>query len=336
MRQRIEAAIVRIYASNGAIVGAGFLTDERRVLTCAHVVATTLGISEDTPGIPTDEVLLDFPLIEPERMLAARVIHWDAERDVAALELIDTPPVDTHSVRLVTADDLWGHAFRAFGFPAGYDDGVWTSGVLRGRIGSGWVQIEDVKEPGYWVQPGFSGTPIWDEQLDGVVGMAVAADTARVEPHDRIAGLELGGDDYVTKPFHPGELLARIRAVLRRAQGGPAASNVIRAGGLLMDTDAHRVEGGARRYTCPHRVWPLAGPGRASRSRADPLEKAEIARLYDETRLLSRLVEDLRELALADAGQLDLNVRPKDVAQVIRHTVDNFALTAEVQQVNLF
>jgi DNA-binding response OmpR family regulator len=46
--------------------------------------------------------------------------------------------------------------------------------------------------------------------------------TARVEPHDRIAGLELGADDYVTKPFHPGELIARIRAVLRRAQGGLA------------------------------------------------------------------------------------------------------------------
>jgi two-component system alkaline phosphatase synthesis response regulator PhoP len=66
--------------------------------------------------------------------------------------------------------------------------------------------------------------------------------TARVEHHDRIVGLELGADDYVTKPFHPGELLARIRAVLRRAQGGPAASNVIRAGGLLMYMDAHRVE----------------------------------------------------------------------------------------------
>jgi len=68
---------------------------------------------------------------------------------------------------------------------------------------------------------------------------------------------------------------------------------------------------------------------------AYPLEKAEIARLYDETRLLSRLVEDLRELALADAGQLDLNVRPTDVAQVIRHTVDNFALAAEAQEVDL-
>lgn len=66
--------------------------------------------------------------------------------------------------------------------------------------------------------------------------------TARVEHHDRIVGLELGADDYVTKPFHPGELMARIRAVLRRAQGGPAASRVIRAGELLIDVDAHRVE----------------------------------------------------------------------------------------------
>jgi two-component system OmpR family sensor kinase/two-component system sensor histidine kinase BaeS len=68
---------------------------------------------------------------------------------------------------------------------------------------------------------------------------------------------------------------------------------------------------------------------------AYPLEKAEISRLYDETRLLSRLVEDLRELALADAGQLHLNLRPTDVAQVIRRTIDNLGLAAEVQEVSL-
>ena len=66
--------------------------------------------------------------------------------------------------------------------------------------------------------------------------------TARVEPHDRIVGLELDADDYVTKPFHPAELLARIRAVLRRAQGEIAAANVIRAGDLILDLNAHRVE----------------------------------------------------------------------------------------------
>jgi signal transduction histidine kinase len=68
---------------------------------------------------------------------------------------------------------------------------------------------------------------------------------------------------------------------------------------------------------------------------AYPLEKAEISRLYDETRLLSRLVEDLRELALADAGELYLELRPTDVAQVIHRTVDSLALAAEVQEVSL-
>ena len=66
-----------------------------------------------------------------------------------------------------------------------------------------------------------------------------------------------------------------------------------------------------------------------------PLEKAEISRLYDEIRLLSRLVDDLRELASADAGQLHLNLIPVDVAQVVRHTVDNFALAAEAQELSL-
>jgi len=68
---------------------------------------------------------------------------------------------------------------------------------------------------------------------------------------------------------------------------------------------------------------------------AYPLEKAEISRLYDETRILSRLVQDLGELALADAGQLHLNLRPTDVAQVIRRTVDNFALAADAEDVSL-
>jgi hypothetical protein len=80
-------------------------------------------------------------------------------------------------VRLVTADELWGHAFRAYGFPAGYDQGIWASGVLRGRQAAGWVQIEDIKQTGYFVAPSFSGGPVWDEQLNSVAGMVVAADT---------------------------------------------------------------------------------------------------------------------------------------------------------------
>jgi DNA-binding response OmpR family regulator len=67
--------------------------------------------------------------------------------------------------------------------------------------------------------------------------------TARGEEADRIVGLELGADDYVSKPFSPRELTARIKAVLRRA-GGPVAGGggepaVLRAGSLQVDTVAH-------------------------------------------------------------------------------------------------
>ncbi len=66
-----------------------------------------------------------------------------------------------------------------------------------------------------------------------------------------------------------------------------------------------------------------------------PLEKAEISRLYDQTRLLSRLVEDLRELALADAGKLHMNLQPTDLGQVLRGTVDHWAPAAEQAGVRL-
>jgi signal transduction histidine kinase len=65
------------------------------------------------------------------------------------------------------------------------------------------------------------------------------------------------------------------------------------------------------------------------------LEKAEVAQLYDETRLLSRLVEDLRELALAEAGQLQLNLQPTDVADVVEATASTFSMAAEGKGVRL-
>jgi two-component system alkaline phosphatase synthesis response regulator PhoP len=65
--------------------------------------------------------------------------------------------------------------------------------------------------------------------------------TARVEDADKIVGLELGADDYITKPFNPREVLARVRAVLRRAAGGPAQPKVLQLGDLLMDLDRHEV-----------------------------------------------------------------------------------------------
>jgi len=62
--------------------------------------------------------------------------------------------------------------------------------------------------------------------------------TARVDEADRLIGLELGADDYVTKPFSPREVVARVRAVLRRAGGGPEpASRALSASDVTLDLD---------------------------------------------------------------------------------------------------
>jgi two-component system alkaline phosphatase synthesis response regulator PhoP len=65
--------------------------------------------------------------------------------------------------------------------------------------------------------------------------------TARVQETDRLIGLELGADDYVTKPFSPRELVARVRAVLRRVRGGLHQPGLVRAGDLEIDLHGHRV-----------------------------------------------------------------------------------------------
>jgi two-component system, OmpR family, response regulator len=65
--------------------------------------------------------------------------------------------------------------------------------------------------------------------------------TARDATEDKVAGLTLGGDDYVTKPFSLEELVARVRAVLRRARGGPEQRSLLKVSDLELDEDSHQV-----------------------------------------------------------------------------------------------
>ncbi len=65
--------------------------------------------------------------------------------------------------------------------------------------------------------------------------------TARVEETDRVIGLELGADDYLTKPFSPRELVARVRAVLRRSEGETGPAGVIQVAGLSIDFERRSV-----------------------------------------------------------------------------------------------
>lgn len=74
--------------------------------------------------------------------------------------------------------------------------------------------------------------------------------TARAEESDRIVGLELGADDYLAKPFSPNELVARVRALLRRAQRGPASTtHSITYGSIVLDPGRHTVSAGGAEVT---------------------------------------------------------------------------------------
>ncbi|HEX7793522.1 MAG TPA: response regulator transcription factor [Vicinamibacterales bacterium] len=66
--------------------------------------------------------------------------------------------------------------------------------------------------------------------------------TARAEEAERIAGLEIGADDYIAKPFSPNELVARVRALLRRSTRGHGAATSVKYGTISVDTERHTVE----------------------------------------------------------------------------------------------
>ena len=93
--------------------------------------------------------------------------------------------------------------------------------------------------------PGAQGRPM--DGLDVCRALRRTSDvpiimlTARVEETDRLIGLELGADDYITKPFSPRELVARARAVLRRVQGGVRQPGLLCAGELEIDLHGHKV-----------------------------------------------------------------------------------------------
>ncbi|MCX5192506.1 trypsin-like peptidase domain-containing protein [Streptomyces sp. NBC_00249] len=169
-----EASQVRVRTAGGEVVGAGFLIAADVVCTCAHVVTGALGTPDSTPDAPAEAVELDFPLLAGRPAVRAAVVSWrPGNQDVALLRLA-APVEGARPVPLADGTGVWDHAFRAFGYPAGAEHGVWASGVLKAGQGAGWVQME-VRGTGPRISRGFSGSPVWDDAQDGVVGMTVAA-----------------------------------------------------------------------------------------------------------------------------------------------------------------
>ncbi|HEX7080852.1 MAG TPA: phosphate regulon transcriptional regulator PhoB [Gammaproteobacteria bacterium] len=121
--------------------------------------------------------------------------------------------------------------------------------------------------------------------------------TARAQEDDRVAGLEGGADDYVVKPFSPRELVARIRAVMRR--GSPAEDEVVTVGDLQLDTAQHRVTAGGEEIALAPAEFRLLRffmehPDRVY-SRAQVLDRVWGGNVYIEERTVDVHVRRLRQ-----------------------------------------
>ena len=147
--------------------------------------------------------------------------------------------------------------------------------------------------------PGMDGIEVC-RRIRAISDVPVIMLTARDTEVDKIVGLEIGADDYVTKPFSPRELVARVRAVLRRSEEAPRAPAVIEIG-------SWRIDGGRREVTTPSGevvrptarefdlLWFLAENRGLVLSRAQILEAVWGYDYFGETRTVDVHVRQLRK-----------------------------------------
>ncbi|MGW1997603.1 nSTAND1 domain-containing NTPase [Embleya sp. NPDC001921] len=180
------SAVVRIRGGDGTIGGAGFLVAPTLVLTCAHVVSDVLDLPRDTTVEIGAEVTVDLPLADGTDDIptaTADVLQWvpiraDQSGDVALLRLREDLP-GALPLPMADAESVWDHQARAVGFTDDHPDGIWHEGRFRGPTGRGWVQLSRTDGQAVHVKPGFSGSPVWDDDLGAAVGLMVAAQPAR-------------------------------------------------------------------------------------------------------------------------------------------------------------
>ena len=164
-----------------------------------------------------------------------------------------------------------------------------------------------------WMLPGETGLVLarmW-RTSSRIKTVPILMLTARGDESDRVAGLDAGADDYIVKPFSPRELLARIRAVLRR-RVPESSGGIVKMGDLQLDADTHRVSLADK----PIKVGPtefkllqylMRHPERVH-SRGSLLDKVWGDHVYIEERTVDVHVKRLRE-SLGEAGNMIETVR---------------------------
>jgi two-component system phosphate regulon response regulator PhoB len=161
-----------------------------------------------------------------------------------------------------------------------------------------------------WMLPGLSGAE-WARRLKKEAlyrELPIILLTARGEEEDKVKGLEIGADDYITKPFSPKELVARIRAVLRRS-GKMQGLTQIALGDMVLDTDQHRLAIGEKQLEVSPTEFRLmqffmTHPDKVY-SRTQLLDQVWGRSVYIEERTVDVHIRRLRKI-LAEYGREDL------------------------------
>ncbi|MDG2198626.1 MAG: response regulator [SAR324 cluster bacterium] len=139
------------------------------------------------------------------------------------------------TILIVEDESKISHLLRDYLQQAGYE----TRESLNYEQIQGWVAQEEINLILLdWMLPGMSGLEIC-QQLRTISTVPILMITARVEEIDRLKGLDSGADDYICKPFSPREVVARVKAVLRRTYHEDHAE--LRAGPLRLDQTTHQV-----------------------------------------------------------------------------------------------
>lgn len=193
-------------------------------------------------------------------------------------------------------------------------EGDGDAGLQRARVARPDLVVLD------WMLPGASGLDVLRRlRADGDVPVLML--TARTDEADRVLGLELGADDYLTKPFSPRELVARVGAVLRRTAPPEHASDVVRHGALEVDGGARIARVAGHDVDLTTLEFDLLGafiaaPGRVFR-RDELIERVWGNGDVGSDRVVDVHVSNLRQ-KLADAGGADLIRTVRGVGYALR------------------
>ncbi|MGH4007770.1 MAG: trypsin-like peptidase domain-containing protein, partial [Pseudonocardiaceae bacterium] len=187
---------VRVLDANGTTVGVGVLVGPKEILTCAHVVKSALDRDRRAQDHPAGEVIVEFA-VSDGTPLRARVQRWlppprpgAAGDDIAGLVLTSTElPPGTAPARLAANLPARGRPVDVFGYPGNppRPHGAWVAATVRGQVGGHHLQLDSTPDSALRIQPGFSGSPVYDRSTGRVVGLLAAAPLAASGERDSYA-----------------------------------------------------------------------------------------------------------------------------------------------------